>query len=53
MFREWMVNLALVALLLAVPLMTIGCVLPLRPIKVGPDPSLPILPANLSNAFTR
>ena len=26
---------------------------PLRPIKVGPDPSLPILPANLSNAFTR
>ena len=26
---------------------------PLRSTKVGPDPSLPILPANLSNAFTR
>jgi hypothetical protein len=26
---------------------------PLRPVKIGPDPSLPILPANLSNAFTR
>ncbi len=26
---------------------------PLRATKVGPDPSLPILPANLSNAFTR
>lgn len=26
---------------------------PLRPVKIGPDPSLPILPSNLSNAFTR
>jgi hypothetical protein len=26
---------------------------PLRQVKVGPDPSLPILPANISNAFTR
>ena len=26
---------------------------PLRQTKVGPDPSLPILPVNLSNAFTR
>lgn len=26
---------------------------PLRATKVGPDPSLPILPVNLSNAFTR
>ena len=26
---------------------------PLRATKVGPDPSLPILPANISNAFTR
>lgn len=26
---------------------------PLRPVKIGPDPSLPILPANISNAFTR
>jgi hypothetical protein len=26
---------------------------PLRPVKVGPDPSLPILPANITNAFTR
>jgi hypothetical protein len=26
---------------------------PLRATKIGPDPSLPILPANISNAFTR
>ncbi len=26
---------------------------PLRPLKVGPDSGLPILPANISNAFTR
>ena len=26
---------------------------PLRPVKIGPDPSLPILPANITNAFTR
>lgn len=26
---------------------------PLRPVKIGPDPSLPILPVNLRNAFTR
>lgn len=26
---------------------------PLRPLKVGPDSSLPILPANINNAFTR
>jgi hypothetical protein len=26
---------------------------PLRATKIGPDPTLPILPANISNAFTR
>lgn len=26
---------------------------PLRPVKIGPDSGLPILPVNLSNAFTR
>lgn len=26
---------------------------PIRPVKIGPDPALPILPANISNAFTR
>lgn len=26
---------------------------PLRPTKIGPDPGLPILPANITNAFTR
>lgn len=26
---------------------------PLRPVKIGPDSTLPILPANISNAFTR
>ena len=26
---------------------------PLSPVKIGPDPSLPILPANINNAFTR
>jgi len=26
---------------------------PLRPVKIGPETGLPILPANISNAFTR